>query len=227
MQDSLIFEQPIVNMETITHEFWRDNIKCFELHTTMRQTDETFIAILNRMCTNNQTYDELTYINSRCLQPAPTDPTFTYLFYRNKDVTMHNIQMLFLMPGDDIVINSIHLEEDNHGKVPRHENLVTLPLQLVLKLEMLVEIYAYNYDSQDGSVNGTNGILKGYMKTEKLDVLWIKFHEPHIGKRQKNKLSYLYNSNTGNDWTPIFLNIEASINIIKDRSTKYSKTVSD
>jgi hypothetical protein len=36
---------------------------------------------------------------------------------------------------------------------------------------MLVEIYACNYDSQDGFVNGADGILKGYTKIEKLDVL--------------------------------------------------------
>jgi hypothetical protein len=36
IQDSLIFEQPMVNMEIVSHDFWRDNIKFFELHTTMR-----------------------------------------------------------------------------------------------------------------------------------------------------------------------------------------------
>ena len=107
IQDSLIFEQPTVNMKIVTHEFWRDNIKCFELHTTIRQTDETFIAILNRMQTNNQTYDDLTYMNLRCLWPAPTDSPFPYFFYTNKDVAMHNSYMLSLMPGDDIIINSI------------------------------------------------------------------------------------------------------------------------
>ena len=86
------------------------------------------------------------------------------------------------MPSDDIIINSIDLEEYNHGNVPHHEHTTTLPLQLVLKLDVLVEIYACNYDSQDGLVNGADGILKGYTKTEKVDVLWIKFHEPHIGK---------------------------------------------
>jgi hypothetical protein len=126
-----------------------------------------------------------------------------YLFYRNKDVAKHNSHMLSLMLGDDIIINSIDLEEENHGNVPRHEHLVALSLHLALKLEMLVEIYAYNYDSQDGLVNGVDGILKGYMKTEKVDVLWIKFHEPHIGKQQSTKLSYLYNSNTASDSTPI------------------------
>ena len=100
IQDSLIFEQPTINMETMTHDFGRDNIKFFELHTTMCQTDETFIAILNRMRTNNQTYDDLTYINSRFLWSAPIDPTFPYLFYRNKDVAMHNSHMLSFMPVD-------------------------------------------------------------------------------------------------------------------------------
>ena len=84
------------------------------------------------------------------------------------------------MPGDDIIINSIDLEEDNHGNVPHHEHTTTLPLQLVLKVDMLVEIYAYNYDSHDGLVNGAYGILTGYTTIEKLDVLWIKFHELHI-----------------------------------------------
>jgi hypothetical protein len=128
IQDSLIFEQPTINMETLTHEFWRDNIKCFELHTTMRQTDETFIAILNRMHTNTQTYDDLTYIYSRFLRPAPKHPTFPYLLYTNKDVSVHNNHMLSVMHGDDIIINSIDLEEDNHGNVSRHEHTTTLPL---------------------------------------------------------------------------------------------------
>jgi hypothetical protein len=134
-------------METITHDFWRDNIKCFELHTTMHQTEETFIAIMNRMRTNSQTHDDLTHINLRYLRATPTDPTFPYLFYKNKDVANHNSHMLSLMFGNDIIINSIDLEENNHGNVPQHEHSVTLPLQLVLKLEMLVEIYACNYDS--------------------------------------------------------------------------------
>jgi hypothetical protein len=64
---SLIFEQPIMNMQTITHDFWRDNIKCYELHTTMHQTNENFISILNRMHTNIQTSDDLAYLNTNCM----------------------------------------------------------------------------------------------------------------------------------------------------------------
>jgi hypothetical protein len=108
--------------------------------------------------------------------------------------------MLSLMPGNEIIINAIELEEDNHGNVPCHQHTTTLPLQLVLELDMLVEIYACNYDSQDGMVNGVDGILKAFTNKDKVDVLWIKLHDPHIGHRQANKLAYLYNSNTLCDW---------------------------
>jgi hypothetical protein len=67
IQYSLIFDQPMVNMQTMTCEFWKDNIKCLELHTTMHQSNEKSIAILNRMQKNNQTCDDLTYINSSCM----------------------------------------------------------------------------------------------------------------------------------------------------------------
>jgi hypothetical protein len=58
IQDSLIFEQPTVNMQTMMHEFFKYNIKFFELHTTMHHINEIFILILNRMQTNNQTCDD-------------------------------------------------------------------------------------------------------------------------------------------------------------------------
>jgi hypothetical protein len=76
------------------------------------------------------------------MQPAPTDPTFPYLLYKNKDVATHNNYMLLLMPGNDIIINSIDHEEENHGNVPCHQHTTTFLLQLVLKLDMLIEIYA-------------------------------------------------------------------------------------
>jgi hypothetical protein len=102
------------------------------------------------------------------MRPALTDPTFPYLFYTNKDVAMHNKYTLSLMPDNDIIINSIDLKEDNHGNAPCHQHTTSLPLQLVLKLDMLVEIYSYNYDSQDGLVNGLYGILKDYTKKKNL-----------------------------------------------------------
>ena len=89
-----------MNKQVIAYEFRKKNVKCYELHTTMRQTDENFISTLNRIRTNNQTEDDLAYLNKNCLRPAPNDLTFPYLFYKNKDVSMHNKKILSIVPSD-------------------------------------------------------------------------------------------------------------------------------
>lgn len=80
------------------------------MQMTMWQTDETFISILKRICSNSQTCDDIAYINTNCICPTPNDTTFPYLFYRNKDV-MHNKKMMPLMPGNEILIYEIEEHE--------------------------------------------------------------------------------------------------------------------
>ena len=36
IQDSLIFEQHIINKQITTHDLWKENVKCYELHNTMQ-----------------------------------------------------------------------------------------------------------------------------------------------------------------------------------------------
>jgi len=48
---------------------------------------------------------------------------------------------------------------------------------------MLVELYAWKYNKEDGLVNGVDGIFKSYTKKNKdFDVVWIDFAEATIGK---------------------------------------------
>ena len=51
-------------------------------------------------------------------------------------------------------------EEDNHANDPSHLHMASFPSQTIIKLNMLAEIYAGNYDSQDGLVNGADGTSK-------------------------------------------------------------------
>ena len=67
IQDSLIFEQPAIRRQPITCDFWQEHVKYYEFHIEMRQTNEIFIAILNRMRTHNQTEDDLNYLNRNCI----------------------------------------------------------------------------------------------------------------------------------------------------------------
>ena len=172
------------------------------------------------MCTNTQSNSDLAYLNINCMCPAPNDPTFPYLFYKNKDVASHNNNMLLAMPGNEIVIDAIDEDEENHSNVSYHSHMAVLPPRLVLKLNMLVEICAGNYDSQDGLVNGANGIIKSYTKTCKIDTTWIKFHDPKIGQCQSTRLASLYTLDTSNDWTPILRSSKPIANIGKTRNLK-------
>lgn len=65
---------------------------------------------------------------------------------------------------------------------------------------MLVELYAGNYNTNDGLVNGAEGIFKFYSSN---DVVWIEFSCTDIGKEQRNKYKELYETNILPSWTPI------------------------
>jgi hypothetical protein len=118
-----------------------------------------------------------------------------------------------LILGKGLLINAIDEEEDNRGNVPHHEHTTTLPSQLVPKLDMMVKIYAYNYDSHDGLVNGADGIVKAYTKIDKVDVLWIKFYGLHIEHQKATRLDSLYSKDISTDWIPI-------LRVVKLTSTK-------
>jgi len=96
---------------------------------------------------------------------------FPIYLKKNKDVAMHNKKMLTLMPGNEILINAIDETEENNDNFPRHQHTANLPSQLVIKLNMLVEMYAYNYDAPDGLVNGADGIVKSYTHTNNVNAL--------------------------------------------------------
>lgn len=80
---------------------------------------------------------------------------------------------------------------------------ITVPSQILLKLNMLLEIYSDNYDSQDGLTNGLGGIIKAYTKLDKFDVIWIRVHDPSIGRWQAQNFASLCSQRICQDWTPI------------------------
>lgn len=47
--DFVVFESKPTVIELMPYTFWKEHIKCYSLVTTMRQKDEKFISILNRL----------------------------------------------------------------------------------------------------------------------------------------------------------------------------------
>lgn len=183
--------------------FGKKKVKCYEFHTIMCQTNEKFISILNIMHKNTQIEDDMMYLNKNCVRPAPIDPAFPYLFCKNKYVALNKKKMLAIFLGQEIVINVVDQEEENHDNFPSHLDTTTLPLEIIMKLNILVEIYTGNYDSQDVIINGADGIIKYYTKTDDIDFIWIQIFDMNIGHRQARKLASLYSEGISKDWIPI------------------------
>lgn len=155
------------------------------------------------MCVAAQTSDDIDYLNQHCLKEPLVDPTLPHLFYRKADVDKHNNKMLTKLPGDTIVLHALDEQETNTNTIRLYDHTTTLPPQIHVKPNILVEIYAGNYNTQDGLVNGYDGIFKIYTKHNDIDIIWIHFNDPTIGIQQCKKLAPYYNPTIQTNWTPI------------------------
>lgn len=162
LRDSLIFENPKINKNTIPYDFWAEKMKCYQLHTPMRQKDPLFIDVLNRMRLNMETDQDISYINNNFYWPTPLYSMFPYIFYRNKDVHNHNAKMLSLTKGEQILLAAIGNYEIPGSSYFSFDKEISLPSTITVKQYMLVELYTRNYNTNDGLVNGAKGILKSY-----------------------------------------------------------------
>ena len=104
--DSWIFEDPPFFSNTIPYSFWKDNVKCFELKQVMRQDDNVFMSILNRISTCFQTNNDISHFNNRFYRDPPNNPMFPYLFHQNVDVQEHNEKMFHLVQSKTITLNA-------------------------------------------------------------------------------------------------------------------------
>jgi hypothetical protein len=69
---------------------------------------------------------------------------------------------------------------------------------------MLVELWAINYATHDGLVNGAYGIFQGLIKVfNSQEVIWILFNNPKCGQLTRIKNAHLYEHEIHLTWTPI------------------------
>jgi hypothetical protein len=119
-------------------------------------------------------------------------------------VKKHNDQMLSIVNEELVILDVIDEHEIYRDTMVTYEKAIALPTRILLKRNMLVELYDRNYNIEDRLVNGVDGIFKEYTKQDKdVDVVWIEFADTTIGKSQKNKHSQLYQQGIQQAWTPI------------------------
>ena len=73
--------------------FWNDYLKCEELTITMHQNDPLLINTLNRSRKATHNAIDVNTINSLCHKQPPNDSTLPHLFYMNKHIIAHNIEV--------------------------------------------------------------------------------------------------------------------------------------
>ena len=189
--DSWIFEQLTVNNDNISYTFWVDNVLCFELLTVVRQTNTQFISILNRVRSTQQTDEDFFHLNITCLKTPPTNPRLPYLFQTNSAVEQHNKRMLDYLPTKLHVFEAIDKKDTPIDNISYQVDKSSLPNMIYLKEGSLVELIVRNLDTQDGLVNGVDGIFQLHTFNEQ-DLLWIHFTDPAIGRLREKNGKYLH-----------------------------------
>ena len=76
------------------------------------------------------------------------------------------------------------------------------PSAIVLKQGMLVEIIRGNFSTDDGLVNGAEGIFRE-CTNYKLDIVWIEFTSPLTSTLQWGKMHKHFVQNIQCTWKPI------------------------
>jgi hypothetical protein len=83
VKDCWVFSSLNDIVNALAPNFWKNNIKCYELTLVMQQTDTQFIKVLSKFCTWTQTLENIQCINSNCCQQVPNSLTTPHLFYIN------------------------------------------------------------------------------------------------------------------------------------------------
>lgn len=88
-----IFEQTHIKGTRAPYNFWKENVKIYELNQVLRQDNKEFVSILNIIKTCSHIDGHLAFLNNHCYRSIPNYPIFPYLFYLNKNAHEHNERM--------------------------------------------------------------------------------------------------------------------------------------
>lgn len=143
-------------------EIWNQmDLKICYLEEQHRQSDDSFLSVLNDIRNNDVTEDTMNYLASRFEQEVEGFDTPTKLYTHNIDVDAINLKEL------DKLHTDVHAHKmSSTGKPDLVETLrksCLAPEQLLLKEGAVVMFVKNNFES--GYVNGTLGTVTGFDST--------------------------------------------------------------
>jgi len=82
--------------------------------------------------------------------------------------------MLLLAHYEKITLSTIGKYGSTKANCFSFENKISLPSTIIIKQNMLVELYAGNYNTNNGLVNGVEGVFKTYTSNNNgFTIVWI------------------------------------------------------
>ena len=163
----------------------------------MRQADQDFVRVLNKIRVGNVDDEVCATLRSRCISDDETIEDALYLFSSNEKVRQMNERKLRDLPGDLVTFNAVDRRRGGHApSLPfdftsseNYHETGNLATSLKLKVGARVQL-TQNLDISDGLCNGALGKVismierKGVTGRNKFCVL-VEFDNPRVGKERR------------------------------------------
>ena len=219
VRDSALFSSKNLTLQNLgSFRLWR-LFKYYELTEIMRQSQDEidFIKALNNLGLGQLTDEDVDLFNSRNYENNEENIPFDAIHLLSTNVTVDALNLKILNSLSDIGRHNIAVDtiSGNISNEQRSEKLKiyatkpksetqNLTYDLHLKISGLYMIGS-NIDIQDGLVNGTVGVLKGWeTKNDDLLYLLFDFFVEEIGKEARLSLQKKDPNFDSNELTPIF-----------------------
>ncbi|KAL9956638.1 hypothetical protein ACROYT_G038144 [Oculina patagonica] len=220
--DKWIFENSTDSYSALATNIWQEHFKMYELSEIMRQKDDKeFAELLNRLREGKHTEQDVEVLKGRILKVKPTESrdypvNVTHLFSTNKAVDSHNIEIFnnsknpkAHISAIDVIIGDLsdELKEKMKQKIP-NDPTKTMGLYAVCSVHVAGKYdLTTNISVLDGMTNGAECTIEKIdyrvLDSTRPSVIWVLFHDPHIGRHFRREYAHLYNVQIQSTWTPI------------------------
>ncbi len=180
---SLFYPSPFFFSARVFSEI---NLVPVELRKVYRQTDASFICVLDKIRQNRAGQADLALLNTRCFpsfEPR-TEDMYVTLATRRDQVDYINEKNLAALPGEEFV---------SVGKIERDFPQSSLPTQLHLALKEQAQVIFIENDRSRRWVNGTIGIVSGIEEGGRVYVLLEDGREHLVERSVWRNYKYTYN----------------------------------
>ena len=179
-----------------------------ELQENHRQGEgNDYANTMNQLRVGNVTEEAIALLESRVTDESFLEHTAMHVMHTNAEVDAHNLEMLDILPTEEIQIPAITVHPDwfgytvnPDGSIDTTNFLATLMVKVGARVKML-----FNVCTIDNLVNGSLGTVVGIETNEKNEVtsIIVAFDDQKAGERQRQKYPFLSEKYADQNGTPI------------------------